>query len=215
TTTLTGSQSLNTATGVNANWLRGSIEIKQAFAYNERNKQLRLRAFAGTYLFNSDDYFTNQLDAWSLTWGAQDMLYDHAYLQRNADTHLLSRQFNKQQGGFKTPFLQGGSETWIASLNGELDLPFKLPIALFGSVGWVPVTTITQSGKSTSTATYVEAGVGLPIVKDVFEVWFPLYVSKRIADEETYLDRTISDRIRFVIALEKLDPTRMLRALKP
>ena len=75
--------------------------------------------------------------------------------------------------------------------------------------------TVTQEGKSTSTATYFEAGIGIPVVKDVFELWFPLLVSKRIMDDEEYLDQRVSDRIRFVIALEKLDPTKLLRGLKP
>ncbi|MBK8499583.1 MAG: M1 family metallopeptidase [Flavobacteriales bacterium] len=204
-----------TALTVGEDWLRGSLEIKQAFAYNERNKQFRIRAFAGSFLYKGGDHLTNGLDAWSLTWGPEDMLYDHAYFERGADKGFTSRQFNKQQGAFKTPFRQGGSDTWIASINAELDMPFKLPIAIFGSAGWVPITTVTQEGKSTSTATYFEAGIGMPVIKDVLEIWFPLYVSERIADEEEFLDRVVSDRVRFVIALEKLDPTRIVRGIRP
>lgn len=196
-------------------WLRGSIEIEQAFAYNERNKQIRLRAFAGSFLYKGGDFLTNGLDAWGLTWGPEDMLYEQAYFDRGASDGFLGRQFNKQQGAFKTPFRQGGSDTWIASVNAELDLPFKLPLALFGSAGWVPITNVTQDGRSTSTATYFEAGIGLPLVKDVLEVWFPLVVSQRITDEEEFLERSVTDRIRFVIALEKLDPTRVVRGMKP
>ncbi len=196
-------------------WLRSSFEIKQAFAYNEHNKQFRVRAFLGSFLYKGGDYLTNNLDAWSLTWGPEDMLYDHAYFERGASDRYFSRQFNKQQGAFKTPFAQGGSDTWIASLNAELDLPFKLPIAFFGSAGWVPITTVTQNRKGTNIATYFEAGIGVPVIKDVLEVWFPLLVSKRILDEEEYLDHSVTDRIRFVIALEKLDPTRLLRNLRP
>jgi Peptidase family M1 domain len=196
-------------------WLRGSLEIKQAFAYNERKKQFRLRAFAGSFFYNGGESLSGPLEAWGLTWGPEDMLYDHAYFERGADDGFLGRQFNKQQGAFKTPFMQGGSDTWMASLNMELDMPFKFPLAFFASAGWVPLTTISQDGESTGTASYFEAGVGLPIVKDVIEMWFPLFVSQRIADEEEYQDRSVSDRIRFVIALEKLDPTRLLRNLRP
>ena len=196
-------------------WLRGSVEIKQAFAYNTRNKQFRVRAFAGSFLSKGGDFLTNGLDAWGITWGPEDMLYDHAYLERGATKDFTGRQFNKQQGAFKTPFLQGGSDTWIASVGAELDMPFKLPLAFFATAGWVPITKVDQDGKSTSAAGYIEAGVGLPVIKDVLEIWFPLFVSQRIADEEEYLERSVSDRIRFVIALEKLDPTRLLRNLRP
>ncbi len=196
------------------NWLRASMEVKQGWAYNAKNKQFRLRAYAGSFLWKSGVGLRNGLEAWGLTWGPEDMLYEHAYLDRGATVNFLSRQFTPQQGAFKTPFLQGGSDTWIAALNAELDLPLPLPIALFASLGSVPVTTITQEGKSTSAEFYYEAGVGFPIVKDAVEVWFPLIVSQRIADEETFKGRDIGDRIRFVLALEKLDPTRILRSMK-
>lgn len=203
-----------TLTGT-SEWLRASVEVRQGFAYNARNKQLRLRAFAGKFLVDPQNGFQNGLDAWGLTWGTQDMLYDHAYLERNARDPGLARQFNTQQGGFKTPFLQGGSEDWIASLNVELDMPFRFPLAFFASIGAVPISTRTQQGISTSAGTYLEAGVGMPVVRDVLEVWFPFYVSQRIADEEEFLGRIASDRIRFIFALEKLDPTKLLRGLKP
>jgi len=196
-------------------WVRASLELRQAFAYNARNKQLRLRGFAGAFLYKPDRGLTNGLQAWSLTWGPEDMLYDHAYLQRGSTNNSLSRQYNTQQGGFKTPFLQGGSDTWIASMNVELDMPFDFPLAAFASFGAVPITTVSQAGKTISTATYFEAGIGLPVIKDVLEVWIPLAISQRIADEEEYLERIVSDRIRFVFALEKLEPTRVLRKLKP
>jgi hypothetical protein len=195
-------------------WVRGSLEIKQAFTYNERNKQFRLRAFAGSFLHKGDNP-VGPLEAWGLSWGPEDLLYDHAYFERGATTRMFSKQFNEQQGAFKTPFLQGGSDSWIASINAELDFPFSFPIAVFASAGWAPITTITQEGRSTSSASYYEAGIGMPVVKDVLEIWFPLAVSQRIADEEEFLDRSITQRIRFVIALEKLDPTRIVRNLQP
>ena len=196
-------------------WVRASLELKQAFAYNEHNKQLRLRGFVGTFLWKRDGGRIENLQGWGLTWGPEDMMYDHGYFERGATHGAMSRQFNKQQGGFKTPFGAGGSDTWIASANMELDLPFKLPIALFASAGIVPRKLVTVDGVSESTITYFEAGVGVPVIRDVIEIWFPFYVSQNILDEEAFADRTVSDRIRFVFALEKMDPTNLLRKLRP
>ncbi len=98
----------------------------------------------------------------------------------------------------------------------ELDFPFKLPLAAFASAGWAPYTEVNADGtRHEKTATYYEAGIGVPIVKDLIEVWVPLFVSDRILDEEEFLGRGIGDRIRFVLALEKVDPTKLLRAMKP
>jgi hypothetical protein len=143
------------------------------------------------------------------------MLFDQAYLERGATDGFTGRQFTKQQGAFKTPFLQGGSDTWIASFNTEFDLPIGLPLSLFASAGFVPVTSVTQEGKSVSTASYMEAGIGIQVVRDMLEIWFPLVVSQRIADEEEFQDRQVTDRVRFVFALERMDPTKILRGLKP
>nr|MCU0320442.1 hypothetical protein [Flavobacteriales bacterium] len=194
---------------------RASVEVRQAFTYNDRKDQLRLRLFAGTFLNKDDQGLRSGLEAWGLSWGPEDLLFDHAYLERGATERLLSRQFTKQQGGFKTPFLQGGSDTWMAALNMEFDLPIGIPLSLFASAGAVPLTRITPEGRTTSAAGYAEAGIGLQLMRDVIEVWVPLYVSERIADEEDFLDRGIADRIRFVFALEKLDPTRLLRKVRP
>jgi len=196
---------------------RASIEVKRGFTYNARGKQFRLRAFGGTYLHKDFDALFNRIQAWNLSWGPEDLLYDHAYFDRGAyGTHFFGRQFNKQQGAFKTPFRGGGSDSWIASVNAELDLPFKLPLALFGSIGWAPYTQVNADGtRSSETANYAEAGIGITLVKDILEVWMPIYVSERIFEEEDFAGRTFGDRIRFVFALEKLDPTRIVRGINP
>lgn len=198
-------------------WLRASLELRQAFAYNARNKQLRLRAFAGSFLWKRDEDggLNDGLQAWGLTWGPEDMLYEQAYFERGATEGFTGRQFNKQHGAFKTPFAAGGSDTWIFAANMELDLPFSLPIALFASAGVVPRRTITVDGTTEGTVSYFEAGVGIPAIRDVLEIWFPFYVSERILEEEEFAEREVSDRIRFVFALEKMDPTNLLRKIKP
>jgi hypothetical protein len=199
----------------NADFMRISLDVSQGFTYNERKDQLRIRAFLGTFLSTTDQGLSNSVQAWGLSWGPEDMLFDQAYLERGATDGFTGRQFTKQQGAFKTPFLQGGSDTWIASFNTEFDLPIGLPLSLFASAGFVPVTSVTQEGKSVSTASYMEAGIGIQVVRDMLEIWFPLVVSQRIADEEEFQDRQVTDRVRFVFALERMDPTKILRGLKP
>ncbi|MBL7951322.1 MAG: M1 family metallopeptidase [Flavobacteriales bacterium] len=199
----------------NTGFLRASLELRQAFALNDHNDEIRFRAFVGSFLWKRDDRLYNGLHAWGLSWGTEDMLYDHAYLERNARDHFTQRQYNTQQGAFKTPFLQGGSDSWIAALNMEIDVPVPLPLALFGSVGVVPITVIDRYGPKESSAAYFEAGIGVTAVRDVLEIWFPLVVSNRIADEEKFLDRAVTDRIRFIFAFDKLDPTKAVRNIKP
>lgn len=219
TTTLTPSEIIPTVI-YNAEFVRASLELKQAFTYNKKKDQLRLRAFAGSILHRGSNFYDNPLNRWGLSWGPEDLLFDHAFLERGGLTgDFTGRQFVKQQGAFKTPFRQGGSDDWMAAVNMELDLPLPLPITLFASTGWVPTRTISSSGGQVSisngVANYYEAGIGFQAIRDVLEIWVPLMVSERIADEEEFLDRGFGERIRFVIALERLDPTKALRRLKP
>ncbi|MFN3874744.1 MAG: hypothetical protein ACK4L7_02385, partial [Flavobacteriales bacterium] len=195
---------------------RASLAAQRGFTYNERGKQLRLRAFGGAFLQKRGAPLTT-LEAWSLSWGPEDIFFDNAYFDRGRySTAFFGRQFSKQQGAFKMPFRGGGSASWIGSVNAELDLPFKLPLALFTSAGWAPYTEVASDGsRRERTATHWEAGIGVPLAKDMVEVWFPVFVSDRIRKEEQATGRGYGDRIRFVLALEKLDPTRIVRAIKP
>jgi hypothetical protein len=50
------------------------------------------------------------------------------------------------------------------------------------------------------------------IVRDVVEAWIPLAYSTEIKDEvETLRNFDFTERIRFVFALERMDPTQALR----
>ena len=98
----------------------------------------------------------------------------------------------------------------------ELDAPFKLPLSLCANYGAAPIIEVdAQGNRSTTWDSYYEMGLGLRIVRDVAEVWFPLAVSKNIKDEQAYQGLTFGQQIRFVLALEKLDPTRVLRNINP
>lgn len=195
-------------------WARVSIEARKAFVYDERGHSVRLRAFAGSFLGVPGSIGPNQ--AWGLSWAAEDPFYDHAYIGRGETEGLWAQQFSKQQGAFKTGVWQGGSDSYIAAVNVELDFPMRVPIALFGSAGMVPVKSVAADGtKTEKPELLLEFGVGLPLVKDVFEIWMPIGFSKNITDELDFRNVQFGDRIRFVLALEKLDPTRIIRNLKP
>ncbi len=203
----------------NQDFFRGSIEVRQGFTYNRRKDQLRFRAFAGTFLWKEKNIFLDPIELWQLSWGPEEMLFDDVYLERgHYSTDVYGRQFTKQQGAFKTPFTSR-SDSWIGAVNMELDLPVGLPISLFGSFGMMPVTTsITENNETLvdqGISSYHEAGVGIQLMRDVMEVWFPLIVSENIENEENSAGRGIAERIRFVFVFENFDPTRALRKVAP
>lgn len=189
---------------------RASLDAKWSTIYDDRKHRITFRGFAGTFLSKNEDKLT-RLMAWRLNWGSEDLLYDHVFVDRGQPDQVSGRQIAKDQGGFKTPTLQGSSTSWIAAVNMELDMPFPLPLSIYGSWGAAPYTEVTATGNVARWDSYYEAGIGLRVVRDIAEVWFPLAVSQNIQDEYDFNGLQFGDRIRIVLALEKLDPTRALR----
>ncbi len=190
---------------------RLSLDAKWSAIYDKHKHRVTLRAFGGTFL-NKNDALMRREMGWRLHWGSSDLLYDHLFMDRQFVGQNTAQQFAKDQGGFRSPTANGTSDTWIAALNMEADFPFALPLSLFASYGAAPFTTITQEGRSTDWRGYWEAGIGVRIVRDVVEMWVPLAYSTEIKDEiETLRGFDFTERIRFVFALEKMDPTQALR----
>ncbi|MBL8001384.1 MAG: M1 family metallopeptidase [Flavobacteriales bacterium] len=207
-----------TITGIvlhHAAFTRASAEAKWSAIFDKDKHRVTLRAFVGTFL-RKEESELQRLMAWRLNWGNEDLLYDNIALARGRSDVFAGQQIGKTQGGFKTPTAQGGSDSWIGALNLELDAPFKLPISLYANAGAAPITEVDAQGNRTSSwDSYYEMGLGFRIVRDVAEVWFPLAVSKNIKDEQEFQELTFGQTIRFVLALEKLDPTRIVRNINP
>ncbi len=190
---------------------RLSLDATWSAMYDRHKHRVTFRGFGG-YFLNKNEALMRREMGWRLHWGSSDLLYDHLFIDRQYVGQNTAQQFVKDQGGFKTLTANGTSDTWIAALNMEADFPFRLPLAFFASYGAAPYTTITQEGKSTDWRGYWEAGIGVRLVRDVVEMWVPLAYSTEIKNEiETLHGFDFTERIRFVFALERMDPTQALR----
>ena len=192
---------------------RIQLEAKQSFIYDADDHRVVLRAFFGQFL-RTDASLMQRDFGWRLYWGSADLLYDNLYVDRQDVGTLTAQQITKYQGGFKTPNSLGTSDSWIAALNMEVDAPFALPLSLFGGLGAAPTTTVTAAGEENDWATYWELGLGLRVVRDIVEIWVPLAYSPEIGDQLEFNEFEFLERIRFVFALEKLDPTTAVRRIQ-
>lgn len=148
---------------------------------------------------------------WRLHWGSADLLYDHLFVDRQDVGTLTAQQVATYQGGFRTPNSLGTSDSWLLALNLEAEAPFALPLSFFGSLGTSPVTRVTAEGRQEEVRSYWEVGLGLRIIRDALVVWVPLAASQDITDQLEFNNFDFLERVRFTIALEKLDPTTALR----
>lgn len=202
-----------TLTSLNSDvFSRISLTANWSAIYDANKHRVSFRLFTGMFL-SKDRALMRPEMGWRMYWGSSDLLYDHLYTDRQYVGENTAIQFNKDQGGFKTPTAIGTSDTYIAALNMEVDFPFALPLAAFASYGAAPVTTITQEGKTTNWSGNWEAGIGIRVWRDIAEVWVPLAFSKDIQKEQDLRGFNFTDRIRIVLVLEKLDPAQVLRKL--
>ncbi len=193
---------------------RLALEARQAFVYDKRKHRIAFRLFAGQFLRKEDALMQRQM-GWRLHWGSSDMTFDHLFMDRQDVGTNTAQQMAKDQGAFRVPTAQGTSDTWIAALNMEADMPFRLPLSVYASAGAAPYTLVGPGGRSEKWRMHAEAGIGIRIVRDLAEVWIPLVFTKEIANELELRDVDPLERIRFVLALEKLDPARLFRGLRP
>ena len=107
-------------------------------------------------------------------------------------------QFLKNDGGFKSELGLANSQSWLSSVNLQTSLHRKIPLAVYVDIGW-------SSVKPESM--YYGAGIALPIVKDIVEIYFPCYLSSGL------LYPKYEKNIRFVLNLSNLNPFQLFREI--
>ncbi len=150
------------------------------------NRQLNLRLFAGTFLFNDTekdgDFFSFALDR------PTDYLFDFNYLGRSEDTGFVSQQIIIAEGGFKSQLDYPFANQWMTTLNANTNIWNW--IYAYGDVGIV-------KNKGISPKYVFDAGVRLSLVADYFEIFFPVVSNKGWEIAQPNYDQ----QIRFIITL--------------
>ncbi len=131
---------------------------------SESNRQLNLRLFVGTFLYNkteaNDDYFSFALDR------PTDYLFDYNYLGRSEQSGIFSQQLIIAEGGFKSKLNPAYANQWMATAN--MSTTIWRYIEFYGDLGLV-------KNKTFNPKFVYDSGIRLNLVTDYFEVYFPLY----------------------------------------
>ncbi|WP_240315535.1 metalloprotease [Aquimarina longa] len=164
-------------------------KISTAINYRKlfiNNRQLNLRLFAGSFIFNDTEkdgnFFSFALDR------PTDYLFDYNYLGRSESTGLVSQQIILAEGGFKSKLKYPYSNQWITTLNANTNIWNW--IYAYGDVGII-------KSKGISSKFVYDAGVRLSLVADYFEVFFPVVSNNGWEISQ----QNYNERIRFIITL--------------
>jgi hypothetical protein len=137
--------------------------------------------------------------------GYQDYLYDNIYLGRSETDGILANQFTENDGGFKFYSPNGQSGKWIAALNFKSSLGnIKLPVNLYADIG-----TCSNDGILTEQFLY-DAGICLSLRKNIFEIYFPLLISKDLETYKKVNGLTYPETIRFTLNINLVNPFNLI-----
>ncbi|MCB0400522.1 MAG: M1 family metallopeptidase [Flavobacteriales bacterium] len=180
-----------------------NLEANYYFAYKKRGTGLGIRVFIGSFLYN--DYTDGRFE-YSLS-GNSDYTYDNILLARNTFNTFLNQQLIPNDGGFKQLTTTRTGDRWIRSINIKSNL-FTRMISAYGDFGITGYTDRDYNGNevdAASEATY-NMGLSLNIVPNIFEVYFPVYMSSDL-NQLSY-----GEKIRFVLNISNFNPFKFARS---
>jgi hypothetical protein len=157
------------------------LEYRKLF---ESNRQLDLRFYAGSFLYNrtEGDYFSFALDR------PTDYLFDYNYYGRSEKSGLFSQQLILAEGGFKSKLDTPFANQWMTTLNAGINIWNWVEV--YGDAGLM-------KNRSANPRFLFDSGVRLNLVTDYFELYFPVYSSNGWEFQQDY-----SERIRFIVTLD-------------
>jgi hypothetical protein len=159
--------------------LAGEIQYRKLF---NDNRQLNLRVFAGTFLYNNtkSNYFDFGLDRPS------DYLFESEYLGRSESTGLFSQQLIPNDGFFKSIFETRFANRWMITTNASCNIWNWIEVySDFGAF----------KNKNNPTKFVYDSGIRLNLVTDYFELYLPVHSSNGWEiGQQNY-----GEKIRFII----------------
>ena len=189
------------------------LETKNFLSYGKANKGLDIRLFVGAMKISEKS--TSRIDynmRLSGTDGSHDYFFDEIFPGRNMDHGIWAQQFLLADAGFKMPTLfYRKANQWMVGVNLSTTLPGILPFKLFADVG-----SFNDAYKGYPKARSIswEWGVELPVIKDIFVLYFPITYSedlKYIVDQQ---ELHYGNLVRFELHLKKLNPLEFFRSIK-
>ncbi|MEA2106675.1 MAG: hypothetical protein U9P82_08155, partial [Bacteroidota bacterium] len=187
-------------------FVKSWVETNYTITYNNVRKGLNIRFFAGKFLYNSNTYYGNYNFRLSGTTGYQDYTFDNIFLGRmeaitnDADNHLLSQQFIRNDGGFTTYTLLGQTNNWLTTLNLTSSLPSKIPFKIYANIG----TYYNIKDYSTSNQFIYEAGIEFSVINNIFAIYAPVIMSNDLKETNDFITDNYWQKIRFIFNLNKL-----------
>lgn len=189
-------------------FMKVAAEAEYNISYKKRKKGITFRLFAGSFIYNESAANVNfRMTGFS---GIQDYLFNDIYLGRTQTEGALSQQFTEADGAFKINTGVGQTNKWLTSFNTKITIP-ALPILFFLDLGTYQNAKNAYDG---SKALMFDGGIGIWLIRNIAEVYFPLFYSSDIKGnlEANNID-TFGERIRFQLNFNLANPLKLQRQI--
>ena len=159
--------------------LAAELEYRKLF---ENNRQLSLRFYSGTFLYNNSnsDFFNFALDR------PTDYLFDYGYYGRSENSGFFSQQLIIAEGGFKSKLDTAFANQWITTVNAGYTIWNW--VEMYGDIG-----VLKNRNKNPEFA--FDSGIRLNLVTDYFELYLPVYSTNGWEIGQ----KNYNEKIRFII----------------
>jgi hypothetical protein len=143
-------------------------------------------------------------------------LFDDVFFGRNEVSGIAAQQMSMTDGFFALPTIFGQSDRFLTAVNLMSTLPGKIPFRIFAnaavtSFAEYPAGFESTVDLNTKTDFAAEAGICLPLVRNVFEIYLPLVYTQNLKD--AFGDQSFEKRIRFVLNVKLVNPARAIRRI--
>ncbi len=162
--------------------LAGEIQYRKLF---DNKRQINLRAFAGTFLYNKtkSNYFDFGLDR------PTDYLFESDYVGRSETKGLFSQQSIVADGFFKSKLATRFANQWMVTTNASVSIWYWIDVyADFGMI----------KNKNTKEQFVYDNGIRLNLVTDYLELFFPVYSNNGWEISQP----NYGEKIRFIITFK-------------
>lgn len=183
-----------------------SVTANYTYNFKNKNKSFDVRFFLGTFVGTKAadaGPYRYRLSGWR---GYQDYMYDNIFMGRTETDGVLANQFTETDGAFKFYSPLGQSSEFVAALNIKSSLGnMKIPIRLYADIG-----TSGTDGLLKETILY-DAGICLSLRKNMFEIYFPLLISKDFENYKKANGISYPETIRFTLNLNMINPFELVK----
>lgn len=179
----------------------------------QNGKGINFRFFGGAFLYKTKNLSPLYDFKLSGTTGAEDYTFNEIFLGRyeNAGSPgLLSNQFIANEGGFATYSPFGHTNDWLTSLTMTVDVPGpkKNILAIYGSIATYG-NTRDVIGYANPAKYEWEAGIKFSM-NNILDIYLPVFMSSDLNKFSDDITKRYTDRIRFSINLNSLNPRNLV-----